>query len=63
MIRLNKNPHLRIVSDVVLVLEKDLELVNPLAGRLKLFHKNCELHDKGPRYICLNKRLQNILFG
>ena len=53
--RLNKNSHLRIVSDVALVLEEDLKLVHPivkqliykklvpnlsLAGRLKHFHKN-----------------------
>ena len=55
MARLNEIPHLRIDSDVELVLEEDLKLVhpiikrlfstkvlqnNPLAERLKHFHKN-----------------------
>ena len=54
MVRLNKNPHLRIVSHVELVLEEDFKLVYPivkplfykkvlqnllLAGRLNDFHK------------------------
>ena len=69
--RLNKNFHLRIVSDVALVLEEDLKLVHPivkqliykkvlpnlsLAGRLKHFHKNWGLIT-GDQDISLNKRL------
>ena len=34
MVRLNKNPHLRIVSEVALVLEEDLKLVHPIVKRL-----------------------------
>ena len=71
MVRLNTNPYLRIVSDVALVLEEALKLVDsivkklfyrkflpnlPLAGRPKHFHKNWELITE------LNKRLQNTLF-
>lgn len=52
MIGLQKNPHLRIVLDVALVLEENLKLVHPVvkfyrkilpnisqAGRLKHFYK------------------------
>ena len=30
MVRLNKNPYLRIVTDAVLVLKEDLKLVHPI---------------------------------
>ena len=57
MVRLNKNSHLRIASDVALVLKEDLKLIHsivkrllykkvltnlPPAGRLKHFHQNWE---------------------
>ena len=77
MVRLNKNPHLRIASDVALVLEEYLKPVRPivkqlfyknvlpnlsLAGRLKHFHKNGKTYNKRPRHISLKKRIQNTLF-
>ena len=72
MERLNKNPHLRIVSDVTLVLEEDLH------GKTIILQKGFTKHspgretqklsqklgtyNRGPRCINLNKRLQNTLF-
>ena len=76
MVRMNKNPHLWIVSDVALVQEEDLKLVHPivkrlfykkvlpnlpLAGRLKHFHKNWDLVTRGPDILALIKGFK-ILF-
>ena len=70
MVRLSKSPHLRIASDVALVLEEDLKLVHPivkrlfykkvlpnlpLTGRLKHFHKNWELITGDPNILALIK--------
>ena len=70
IVRLNKNFHLRITSEVALVLEEDLILVHPivkrlfykkvlpnlpLAGRLKHFHKNWELITRDPDILALIK--------
>ena len=70
MVRLNENPHLRIASEVALVLEENLKLVHPiikrlfykkllpslpLAGRLKHFHKNWELITRDPDILALIK--------
>ena len=70
MVRLNKTPHLRIASDVALVLEQYLKLVHPivkrsfyikvlqnlpLAERLKHFHKNWELITRDPDILALIK--------
>ena len=70
IVRLNENPHLRIASEVALVLEENLKLVHPiikrlfykkllpslpLAGRLKHFHKNWELITRDPDILALIK--------
>ena len=77
MVTLNKHPHLRIASNVALILEEDFEIVHliakrffykkvlpnvSLAGRLKHFHEKPVTCNRGPRYISLNKRHQNTLF-
>ena len=70
MVRLNKNPQLRVALDVALVLEEDLKLVHPivkrlfykkvslnllLARRFKHFHKNWELITRDPDILALIK--------
>ena len=70
MVRLNKNPHLRIALEVALALEEELNLVHPivkrlfhkkvlpnlpLVGRLKHFHKNWELITRDPDILALIK--------
>ena len=78
MARLNKNPHLWLVSDVTLVLEEDLKLVNPivkrsfckkvlpnlpLPRRLKHFHKNWELITRNTDLLALIKGFKTPLMS
>ena len=78
MVRLNKNPRLRIVSDFALVLEEDLKLVRPivkrlfykkvlpnlsLAGRPKHFHKNWELITGDPDILVLIKTFKTPILS
>ena len=77
MVRLIKNPHLRIVSDVALVLEEDLKIVHPRSKTIILpkgftkpspgretrtFSQKLGTYNRRPRYISLNKKLHNTLF-
>ena len=78
MVRLNKNPHLRIASDVALVLEEHLKPVRPivkqlfyknvlpnlsLAGRLKHFHKSIKLITRDPDILALKKGFKIPFFS
>ena len=78
MVRLNTNSYLRIVSDVALVLEEALKLVDsivkklfyrkflpnlPLAGRPKHFHKNWELITENPDTLVLIKGFKRPFLG
>ena len=75
MLRLTKNPHLRIALDVALVLKEDIKLVHAIVKRLfyKKFYQTFPWQghsnifkkpgtcNKGTRYISLNKRRQHTL--
>ena len=71
MVTLNKHPHLRVASNVALILEEDFEIVYLIAKRffykkvllnfslarmLKHFHEKPVTCDRWPRYVSLNNR-------